>query len=123
MMPAIMSISKNKINKVLVLSRDSILIIILMKLYLKYGCKAHLSCGYSEDGVSHYIKPQKKGRPMKTIGNQIVNLSMILSILVLIPAVSVILLTLVQIENLWRINQPSKQILVSFYNAIFIASI
>ena len=51
------------------------------------------------------------------------NISVILNLLVLIPVVSVILLNLVQVERVWGENQPSREILVSIYIAILLASI
>ena len=69
------------------------------------------------------ITYRKRGHLMKAIVNRMVNLSIILNILVLIPVVSVILFNLVQVERVWGINQPSRQILVSIYIAILIASI
>jgi ABC-type uncharacterized transport system permease subunit len=49
--------------------------------------------------------------------------SSILNIVVLIPVVSVILLDLIQVERVWGPNQASRQILVSIYIAILVASI
>lgn len=60
---------------------------------------------------------------MKSIVRQMLRISTILNIVVLVPVVSVILLDLVQVERVWGINQPSRQILVSIYLAILIASI
>jgi hypothetical protein len=52
-----------------------------------------------------------------------VNLSAIINIVVLVPVISVILLNLVQVERVWGENQPSREILVSVYIAILLASI
>jgi ABC-type uncharacterized transport system permease subunit len=49
--------------------------------------------------------------------------SSILNIFVLIPVISVILLDLLQVERVWGTNQASRQILVSIYIAILLASI
>ena len=60
---------------------------------------------------------------MKIIVNRMVNLSAIINIVVLVPVISVILLNLVQVERVWGENQPSREILVSVYIAILLASI
>ena len=60
---------------------------------------------------------------MKIIVNRMVNLSAIINIAVLVPVISVILLNLVQVERVWGENQPSREILVSVYIAILLASI
>lgn len=60
---------------------------------------------------------------MKSMVNRVLMTSTILNILVLIPVISVILLDLVQVERVWGSNQPSRQILVSIYLAILLASI
>jgi len=49
--------------------------------------------------------------------------STMLNIVVLIPVISVILLDLLQVERVWGTNQASRQILVSIYIAILLASI
>jgi ABC-type uncharacterized transport system permease subunit len=49
--------------------------------------------------------------------------STMLNIVVLIPVISVILLDLLQVERVWGTNQASRQILVSIYIAILVASI
>ena len=60
---------------------------------------------------------------MKIIVNRMVNLSAIINIVILVPVISVILLNLVQVERVWGENQPSREILVSVYIAILLASI
>ena len=54
---------------------------------------------------------------------RMLNISTILNIVVLIPVISVILLDLIQVERVWGPNQASRQILVSIYIAILVASI
>jgi hypothetical protein len=60
---------------------------------------------------------------MNSMVSRMLKISTILNIVVLIPVISVILLDLVQVERVWGPNQPSRQILVSLYLAILIASI
>lgn len=54
---------------------------------------------------------------------RMLNISTILNIVVLIPVISVILLDLIQVERVWGPNQASRQILVSIYFAILVASV
>jgi len=60
---------------------------------------------------------------MKLMVHRMLRISTILNIVVLVPVISVILLDFVQVERVWGVNQPSRQILVSIYLAILIASI
>lgn len=54
--------------------------------------------------------------------NRMLNISAILNIVVLIPVIIVILLDLIYAERGWGSNQASRQILVSIYIAILVAS-
>ncbi len=60
---------------------------------------------------------------MKPFVHRMINLSIVINVIVLFPVISVILLNLVQVERVWGENQPSRQILVSIYIAILLASI
>jgi hypothetical protein len=60
---------------------------------------------------------------MKYTVNKAISVSSILNIIVLVPVISVILLNIVQVERVWGVNQPSRQILVSLYLALLVATV
>jgi hypothetical protein len=59
---------------------------------------------------------------MHTRVRHMIQLSTVLNIVVLIPVIIAIFLDPLQVQRTWGTNQPSRQILVSIYIAILIAS-
>ena len=60
---------------------------------------------------------------MHTRVRHMIQLSTVITIAVLIPVIIAIFLDPLQVQRTWGTNQPSRQILVSIYIAILIASI